>query len=107
MLALGMFGALCGIDRNEEVAAMVHRIDNSQPAASEVSFFGLLDAEALTSLAALRKNGGKVRLVLRAGTTVVPECISGLLALDFVVTAESPYLARWLERARADRRRQP
>jgi hypothetical protein len=40
-------------------------------------------------------------VVLRAGTEVAPECIPGLLALDLELAAESPYLARWLDRARA------
>jgi hypothetical protein len=107
LLWAGTRDAHAGCGRTGVVSTVVHRIDNPQPEASEVSFSGLLDAEALTSLAAMvaqRWSTGSVRLVLRAGTEVVPDCIPGLLALDFTVTAESPYLARWLHSARAGER---
>ena len=79
---------------------MVYRIDSSQSAAKEFSFSGLLDRNALAILAELGRRNGGATLVLRAGTEVVAECIPGLLALHLHVTAESPYLANWLARAR-------
>jgi hypothetical protein len=67
-------------------------------------FEGLLDTEALGDVLARCRATSAERLVLRAGTVVRAECIAILAALDIEVVAESPYLARWLERARAERR---
>ena len=67
-------------------------------------FEGLLDAQALEDMLARCRATSAERLLLRAGTVVRPECVASLAALDIEVVAESPYLARWLERARANRR---
>jgi hypothetical protein len=66
---------------------------------------GLLDEAALADVIARCRATSARRLVLRAGTIVRAECIATLAGLDLEVVAESPYLARWLERARADLRR--
>jgi hypothetical protein len=65
---------------------------------------GLLDGDALREVLERCRASSATRLVLRAGTVVQAECIPVLANLDMEVSAESPYLARWLERARADRR---
>jgi len=65
---------------------------------------GLLDSEALESVLARCRASSVRRLVLRAGMEVPPECMASLAGLGVEVVAESPYLARWLERARAERR---
>lgn len=80
---------------------MVLRISVDSGAAVVV---GLLDEEALADVLARCRASSARRLVLREGTLVRAECIATLAALDLEVVAESPYLARWLERARADRR---
>lgn len=64
---------------------------------------GVLDAAGLDEVIARCTAAAAGRLVLRAGTVVRPECIATLAALDLEVVAESPYLARWLERARVAR----
>lgn len=65
---------------------------------------GLLDGEALRDVLARCRASSARRLVLRAGTVVRAECMAILAELDMEVVPESPYLARWLERARADRK---
>lgn len=66
---------------------------------------GLLDEESLADVLARCRASSATRLILGAGTVVRSECIATLADLDIEVVAESPYLARWLERARAERRR--
>ena len=63
---------------------------------------GLLDREALLDALARCRASSATRLVLRAGTVIRAECIATLAELGIEVVAESPYLARWLERARAE-----
>jgi hypothetical protein len=81
---------------------MVHRVAIDSGAAVVV---GLLDEEALADVLARCTATSARRLVLRAGTIVRAECIPTLAALELEVVAESPYLARWLEWARAERRK--
>ncbi|HEY3352174.1 MAG TPA: hypothetical protein VGQ83_02920 [Polyangia bacterium] len=64
---------------------------------------GLLDGDALRDVLARCRDSSARRLVLRAGTVVRGDCMTILAELDLEVVAESPYLARWLERARANR----
>lgn len=61
---------------------------------------GLLDRDALEEVLARCRASSAKRLVLRAGTIVHADCMAMLAELDLEVAAESPYLARWLERAR-------
>ncbi len=63
-------------------------------------FEGLLDREAVAGLAACCREAGLMTLRLRGGTEIEPECVEPLLALGLEIVSESPYLARWLERAR-------
>lgn len=67
-----------------------------------IEFNGLLDADALgglrSTIALVRQEGADVRVVLRAGAEVERSCLPELRTLDAAVTAESPYLARWLAR---------
>jgi hypothetical protein len=65
---------------------------------------GMLDIRALGDVLARCRATSAERLVLRAGTSVSADCIETLAGLDLEVVAESPYLARWLDRARAERR---
>ncbi len=90
-----MPGAQCG--------DVTHRIDVKQDQHTVVfEFHGLLDEEALRGLretiSRLRESGEAVRVVLRAGAEVERSCLPELRTLDAAVTAESPYLARWLAR---------
>ena len=65
---------------------------------------GVLDREALGHVLARCRASSATRLALQAGTVVQAECMATLAELDMEIVAESPYLARWLERARAGRR---
>lgn len=80
---------------------MVHRVAIDSGAAVVV---GVLDEVALADVLARCRASSARRLVLRAGTVVRAECIAILAGLDLEVVAESPYLARWIERTRADAR---
>ncbi len=76
---------------------MVYRIHTE---AGAVHFEGLLDRAAMAGLAARCREASARTLRLRGGTDIEPECVEPLLALGLEIVPESPYLARWLERAR-------
>jgi hypothetical protein len=82
---------------------MTYRIDAFQTEAALVlAFQGVLDAAALEDLRARVAALAPVRLVLRAGTEVDPGCIAPLRRLPLAaLTAESPYLTRWLSEDRS------
>ncbi len=87
---------------------MTHKLDVSRRDRTVVlDFQGLLDAAALEPLEAAvgiaRADGARARIVLRAGTEVERSCLSRLAAIEAEVVAEVPYLARWLEEAKARR----
>jgi hypothetical protein len=82
---------------------MPYRIDVVHvPAGALLAFQGLLDSEALLDLEArLRAPHGPTRVVLRRGTEVDPRCIGALRRLRVDgLSAESPFLARWLSEVR-------
>ena len=78
---------------------MPYRIDTVEKAEGVVlAFHGLLDAaalmELLVRLAAVTR---PVHVVLKVGTEVEPTCLGALRSLGASsVSAESPFLARWL-----------
>ena len=83
---------------------MAYRIDTLRAElATVLAFQGLLDAAALADLhARIAGLATPVRLVLRAGTEVDPGCIAALRQLRVTgLTAESPYLSRWLSEDRS------
>jgi hypothetical protein len=63
---------------------------------------GLVDDDAVRSLRAtvalIRGGGAPVRVVLREGAEVERSCLPALRSLEVTLTAESPYLARWIAR---------
>ncbi len=78
---------------------MPYRIDALRTElAAVLAFQGLLDQAALAELRRrIADLPAPVRLVLRAGTEVDPACIDALRRLPLAgLTAESPYLTRWL-----------
>lgn len=83
---------------------MPYRIDTLRTdVALVLAFHGLLDELALADLVArIGALAAPVRLVLRAGTEVDPLCIDALRRLPLAaLSAESPYLTRWLSEARS------
>jgi hypothetical protein len=80
---------------------VTHRIDVGRHGGT-ITFQvqGLLDRTALAALqasvAAARASGSAVVVVLREGTQVDRGCLSELRGMGAALTAESPYLARWI-----------
>jgi hypothetical protein len=85
----------------------IHEVTES--AETTLQFEGLLDEAALAELRARISAGRRtmpVRIVLRTGTEVAPACVEEVASLPVAgVVAESPYLSRWLDAARAEGRR--
>ncbi len=78
---------------------MPYRIDTVEKADGIViAFQGLLDAAALMDLVArLAAVTRPARVLLKVGTEVEPTCLGSLRRLGASsVSAESPFLARWL-----------
>lgn len=80
---------------------MTHRLDvRKEREAVTFEFQGLLDTAAFEALRAAVQlaagSGAAVRVLLREGTQVERSCVAGLRSLDAKVTAESAYLARWM-----------
>jgi hypothetical protein len=84
---------------------VTHRIDVGRHGGTiTFEIQGLLDAPALaalqSSVAAAKANGSAVVVVLRAGTQVDRGCLPELRAMGAALTAESPYLVRWIAEER-------
>jgi len=78
---------------------MTYRIDTMKEAEGVVlAFQGLLHESALAELRErLAATKTPVHVVLKVGTEVDPACLGDLRRLDAAsVSAESPFLARWL-----------
>jgi len=87
---------------------MTHRVDiQKDPEGVTVLFQGLLDGSAFAALVGLCRAqtaaARPVRVLLRAGTQVEADLLEALAATPGVsLEAESPFLARWLERCRRE-----
>ncbi len=62
---------------------------------------GSLNLQRVQEIIAELRGSSVGRLILGVGTVLEPDSIALLAALDLEVVAESPYLARWIERVRA------
>jgi hypothetical protein len=84
---------------------VTHRIDVGRHGGT-ITFQvqGLLDARALAALhgavAAAKASGSAVVVLLREGTQVDRGCLPALRGMGAALTAESPYLARWIAEER-------
>ena len=68
--------------------------------ADALVFVGCLDPAALKDIKDRFELSQCKRVVLGAGTLISPECIPDLIQWEIPVSAESSFIARWLESAR-------
>lgn len=92
---------------------MTYRISSAGQAPETIlDFEGVLDRAALVDLAArceaLARRGTKVRVLLRTGTRVETGILDELTRLEGIsLSAESAFLARWIESCRKRRGGEP
>lgn len=75
---------------------MVFRIGTHATSPATLTFEGQLTEQAVAELRTLQQTTGAARVVLRTGTDVSRETLAALVALDLEITAESPFVSRWL-----------
>jgi hypothetical protein len=75
---------------------MVYRI-TMQPAAPDLVIFeGRLSLEAVEDLRTHLRTRPSAKVLLRAGTEVGQDALAALMTVGVPVTAESPFVSRWL-----------
>ncbi len=85
---------------------MTYKIDVLRnPGRVTIAFEGRLEGLALHDLKrhseSTLRHGGKVTILIRAGSEIDPAVLDDLVAIDGVtLSAESPYLVRWLKEKR-------